>query len=505
MYAFVFASRTSFVFVLILLLSIFLQPIETIFADTSLPLTPPQIEIIEDEVVSTGESLPVLDTDAEVIGVTSQGQIMNEVDSNFSGNELVQVETESIEESGGSTTSDSITGNLDSESNIDQNSLLQGEFENSAPEATTSTSIATTTDQNMAPVTAVSYGDSVVQFDKDSCVSVSDGSYYCQSETSEGSVRSDGVYAFPDKDGDLEIFVQAGDDLTQLTFNTEDDSSPHFDGESNTMVWHRLINDRYQIISYDVTSGEETQLTDDNVNNMEPTRSGSFTVWQQWDNNWEIVLYDGKTKRQLTHSVEHDVSPSIRNGLVVWYKLTEGSDKSIQLYNIKTAEFTTIEDSDGGTISNPRMVVVYETTYENGDVVTKGYDLVTGEIISLDAIPVELPDTLPNPDSTGETRALLQSKVTTKEDVDTEQATPTAPPPPSNSGEFDLVIGTSSTSLITEAGIAPQLGSTTTASLSQDFTLNLSLPKPPPKRVQFEIEDVVITTFSTSTNISASE
>ena len=64
------------------------------------------------------------------------------------------------------------------------------------------------------------------------------------------------------------------------------------------------------------------------------------------------------------------------------------------------------------------MVLVYETEFENGDVVTKGYDVATGEIAPLATIPTELPDELPVPDSTGETRALIQNKNPSKEETE---------------------------------------------------------------------------------------
>lgn len=490
MYLFVFTSRTSFLLAFVLLLSILLQPVKAVLADTSPPVIPTEIEIIDDVTPANSEA---------VIDIV-EGSVSTPPDAETSLIEPLENPTDSASEevndleilvestpTNSSTTEDVPVEDI---TLIDSDSLSLA----------ASSSTTTVPSQADLPVTAVSYSDSVVQFDKDSCVSVSDGSFYCQSKAAEDSVRADGVYAFPDKDGDLEIFVQLDKELTQLTFNTDDDSSPYFDSESNTMVWHRLINDRYQIISYDVETGTETQLTDDSVNNMEPTRSGKFTVWQHWDNNWEVVLFDGSSKHQLSHSVEHDVSPSIRNGLVVWYKLTDGADKSIQLYNIKTKEFTVIEDTDGGTISNPRMVVVYETTYENGDVVTKGYDLATGEIISLDAVPVELPDTLPNPDATGETRALLQVKVSTKEDGDGELTSPTSlPPPPPTIGEFDLVIEVGATSTDIDQMSMP-IATTTEQVIISDYTLDLSVPEVSQNNVAFEIEDVVVQPFSSSTN-----
>ena len=79
------------------------------------------------------------------------------------------------------------------------------------------------------------------------------------------------------------------------------------------------------------------------------------------------------------------------------------------------------------------MVFIYDSLHPNGDVVTKGFDMITREFIDLGAVPKSLPDELPASDSTGETRALIQSKPTVKseiEDLTNASSTPTAGPDP---------------------------------------------------------------------------
>jgi hypothetical protein len=270
-------------------------------------------------------------------------------------------------------------------------------------------------------VTAVSTvsSDGVIQFEKNDCVVVADGSFYCQPQKADTELSTDGFYALPDRDGDLEIYIQKAGVLEQLTFNDVDDAAPYFDSVSNTIVWHRLVSDRYQIVEYSVATGDEIQITSDSVNNMEPTRSGRYTVWQRWSgNNWDIVLYDGKNTTILTTALEHDVAPKVRGDLVVWNRLAYDRAQTIELYDIQTGEYTTISDTEGGIISNPRMVLVYESAFANGDVITKGYDIETGKITPLSALPAQIPDELPTPDSTGETRALIQAKPLTEEEVE---------------------------------------------------------------------------------------
>ena len=78
-------------------------------------------------------------------------------------------------------------------------------------------------------------------------------------------------------------------------------------------MWHSLLNDRYQIISYDLETEEEMQLTNTRYNNMEPTAYDDITVWQAWvGNNWEVMLYDGSSTTRLTNNDGHDISPHVR-------------------------------------------------------------------------------------------------------------------------------------------------------------------------------------------------
>ncbi len=257
--------------------------------------------------------------------------------------------------------------------------------------------------------------DSQFTFTKNECTQIDDGSFYCQNKK-DSIELDDSLMAAPDVDGDLEIFLVRGGERFQLTHNTVDDASPHYDEYSQSIVWHRLIDDRYQIVTYDVETGEETQLTNTSVNNMEPSRHGNYTVWQRWvQNNWEIILYDGTVEKQITDSARHDIAPHVRGPLVIWNSQSNDGTQELKTYDIQNRTYTTIADGDGVSVANPRMVVVYEAVYENGDIVTKGYDLISGEIVPLESLPRKLPEELPNSDSTGEIRALIQQKPETRD------------------------------------------------------------------------------------------
>jgi hypothetical protein len=91
-------------------------------------------------------------------------------------------------------------------------------------------------------------------------------------------------------------------------------------------------------------------------------------------------------------------------------------DKTIEMYDISTETYVTVDDPAGLSVSNPRMVLVYDQMHPNGDVVTKGYDMIARKFIQLDSLPRELPDKIPESEPTSETRALIQVKPTVKSD-----------------------------------------------------------------------------------------
>lgn len=424
LYRNVFYSRVSTTVVLLLCISFLLQPIERAYAS----------EVAQTE--ATSNEIINLAVDA---GLSKETPTIEDVGGDV--NAAVDTETKTLpaevpDATEATTTTATTTTDVASTATTSDDVVAEDEGaisttteftdeeiaalinpEDELPETDLGTTTATTTEISV-PVTTV-HSDAVMQFNRNDCVTVEDGSFYCQTKKEEVEQGTDGMYALQDKDGDLEIFLQKNGELTQLTFNQIDDAGPNFDSKSNSIVWHRLVNERYQIIAYDLSTKEEVQLTADSVNNMEPSRSGQYTVWQRWNgDNWDVVLYDGRETKFITDSPLHDIAPNVKGDLVMWNRLNTDNTQTIELYDIVTSEYTTITDDEGGALSNPRMVLVYETEFANGDVVTKGYDVETGEITPLANDPAELPDELPEPDATGETRALLQPKNPTKEDTE---------------------------------------------------------------------------------------
>ncbi|HEU4677544.1 MAG TPA: hypothetical protein VFS75_02390 [Candidatus Paceibacterota bacterium] len=252
-------------------------------------------------------------------------------------------------------------------------------------------------------------------FDKDACVRVGDGSFYCSSEPSVPAVTgTDRVFAAVDDDGDREIYVEKSGTVRAITDNSMDDDAPYFDEASNSIVWHRLVDGRYQIVEYDVATNEEHTLTHDRYNNMEPSRYGALTVWQAWvGNDWEIMLDDSGTTTMITDNTYHDISPRVSGTYVVWQAFEDGAWR-VKVYDALTKKTETIGDAGGASLENPRFVLVYDSKQENGDVETRGYDLHTKKNVPLESTPAPVPDRLPNPDETGEHRALVQPPVQLK-------------------------------------------------------------------------------------------
>lgn len=365
---------------------------------------------------------------------TSSKSVLGESVGSDNDTELESSSTSTASSTGAITDEDSdltTHGTSGSQSSSTNNDTTQASSSNSSSEAVTTTGIGpessnTSTEEptattsasnetksasstNVVPETVVVSNvqtDNVYAFNRNECTEVQDGSFYCQ-KISYDRVAANDLFAAPDAGGDMEIYVTQNGQQMKITDNTVDDASPYYDARSKTLVWHRLINDRYQIMSYDVTTGEETQLTDTNVNNMEPTRNGEYTVWQRWvDTNWEIILYIDGEERQLTSSAEHDIAPNIRGNLIIWNVRASDGSESLMTYDIAGDLYNQISDTDGVSVSNPRMLVMYEAQYQNGDTVMKGFDVVTGEIIPIESIPGELPTDIPSPETTGEVRAL---------------------------------------------------------------------------------------------------
>lgn len=259
--------------------------------------------------------------------------------------------------------------------------------------------------------------DNRITFGTNECVPVGGGAFHCverDKATEAVGGENSPVFSAPDKDGDLEIYIKENGTFRALTNNLVDDDAPALDSRDGYIVWQSLIDDRYQIMRYDPKTEAVTQLTHGSVNSMEPAVYEGEVVYQAWrGNDWDIVLSDGDHEEVLTDNDTHDIAPSITEDYIMWQSDEEG-EWVAKVYDRKTKDIETVHGVKGGNVENPRMVMVFDSRAENGDVKTMGYDLKRGELVPLAAVPTPLPREIPVPEHQEEEKALIQAPTTTR-------------------------------------------------------------------------------------------
>jgi hypothetical protein len=463
----VFTTRSSLLLVILLFISFFIQPIHKAMASEQTtdsddespsiivekPISDSQgsgQEAGETNTSDVSESLPhatQMDADQEDEGVSDEGGADEALDDVTSVENTSPVEADVPTEEGGSSSplndgsetplSDEETQNgpeevqQDDEPETTNNTAGGGGAtgDTGTPQGTVDDFVdGTVIERGVTDLVGTVVNDAVTlarqlvteenfyQFSRQSCVAVGDGTYHCTTKE-RGNINQDTtVFAKSGENGNMEIFMRTTKgELLQLTDNEYDDTSPDIDAASMRVVWQRMIDGRYQIISYDLRERKETQLTFSRTNSMEPKVSRSGIVWQEWDgNDWEIMYFDGKFMNQITDNDVQDVTPTIEDGYILWSVLG-GLTPEAKVYTIATEQTMTITGHDGGAVANPRFVLVYDTKFDNGDVITQGFDPVTGLATPISAKPAEKPFDIPEPDPVGEIRALLQNKSNQKD------------------------------------------------------------------------------------------
>lgn len=280
--------------------------------------------------------------------------------------------------------------------------------------------VSTTTEVSSEVVTSTHTTDADrFSFSTTECVPVGNGAFHCVRTADQGTAETDrgDLYAAQDAEGDLEIYLNNGEQDVPITENTYDDDAPSLDQRTGDVVWHALIDDRYQVMQYERDSGAITRLTKETYNSMQPASYAGAIVFQAWvDNDWEIVLIDEEGKTVLTENDVHDIAPSINERYIMWQS-HEGIAWVAKVYDRTTKDIETVEGIEGGMVENPRMVMVFDNKKENGDVETIGYNPESGETVSLVATPVKLPEKIPAPEEKQEEKALVGStlpKIETK-------------------------------------------------------------------------------------------
>jgi hypothetical protein len=80
------------------------------------------------------------------------------------------------------------------------------------------------------------------------CVIVGDGAFQCTHThaTTSNSAHTDGVYAARDAIGVMQVYYQHNGTTDTVTATTYDNDAPSLDAATGDIVWHALIDDRYQ-------------------------------------------------------------------------------------------------------------------------------------------------------------------------------------------------------------------------------------------------------------------
>ncbi len=476
LYSAVFNGKISLLLVLLLFVSFIIQPVHKAFAFEEVPeAVPPDEPAIADDVrldEPVLEESPPPEESPPAVEETeipeSSGEIPDAVAVSDGEAELELTEPNTdtevtVDESDPLAEDEEVVSDLAAEGSDETSTTTEvAVSDESESESVPTSNESSQLDEQQQATSAEPLPDTIVksqyvitdenyyQFSKQSCVAVGDGAYHCSADSVPEIDSNAVVYSEQGSGGTMEVFLRTtGGDVKQLTDNAYDDTSPHYDPESMRVVWQRLIDGRYQVVVYDIALDEEQQLTFSRTNNMEPKVSDAGIVWQAWDNNdWEIMYFDGTYTDQLTDNDSQDVAPVIEDGYVLWSVLgTEAQEARV--YSLDTGEILTITGHEGGSIVNPRFVLVYDTKFDNGDIVTQGFDPVTGLSAPIASKPAPEPVNIPDADPIGEIRALIQNKSSQKDEKDSPllKATSSGEPPLASTtpGTLDLTKSTTTT------------------------------------------------------------
>jgi len=115
-------------------------------------------------------------------------------------------------------------------------------------------------------------------------------------------------------DEDIYMYDLSNGQETQITSNSNPQISPDIYG--NIIVWSELA----QIHMYDLSTGQDTRITE-GATGRNARIHGDKIVWQDWRNGAEdIYLYDISTGQEtrITSDPSYQLSASIFENKIVW-------------------------------------------------------------------------------------------------------------------------------------------------------------------------------------------
>ncbi|MBU7047596.1 MAG: hypothetical protein HXS54_14275 [Theionarchaea archaeon] len=98
--------------------------------------------------------------------------------------------------------------------------------------------------------------------------------------------------------------------------------------DGDYVIWEDYRNGNKDIYGYNLSTGEEFQITTDPEIQSEPAIYGDLVVWTDWRNrNRDIYGYNLSTKEefQITTNASHQISPAIYGNYVVWIDRRNGN------------------------------------------------------------------------------------------------------------------------------------------------------------------------------------
>ncbi len=251
-------------------------------------------------------------------------------------------------------------------------------------------------------------------FSLNDCTLLSNEELYCLSDNNKYRQFSENhtdIASYADENGIYQIVLQEDiGRLRILTENDADDIAPVHNKEGALAAWQRDLDDRWQIVIYDLDKDEEVFITDSLFNNTSPDLSSSAVVWQGWVNNgWEIFYADkneGEWRvRQLTEDGFQNVNPRVFGENVVWSSYRSGEWHIIS-YSLKTGKKQTL--GTGKKNIEPRFALIWEGLSDDGKESLMHLDLSTNQIAPLVEKEREepKPSSVPNPFESGQTEAV---------------------------------------------------------------------------------------------------
>jgi hypothetical protein len=133
-----------------------------------------------------------------------------------------------------------------------------------------------------------------------------------------------------------EIMALKGTEHFQLTTNFYYDLGPKV--YEDTVVWYGWDGTDYEIFSWNSLSGAITQVTTNDYDDVSPVVGEGLIAWESYPiTEGEIYCLQSGKIRKLSISLEDDLNPVIWNGRVAWQSF-DGDDFEVMVFDSTNPE-----------------------------------------------------------------------------------------------------------------------------------------------------------------------